>query len=262
MFYRHIDIAAYVWAIASLLGGAPSAQETFPADTEEVAPVPSPETEDAGAGARVLDGDKIYLRGGHVMTGVQVIGQTGEFYEVEVVEGVEPLFIPRRNVLRIEWDDFNPKAQELRRLRNPEPAQPMALGGQVSPELMEKLNRSLTEEEIVYAQRDVVRSLNELTQRVDIALEVDPSIRQLPPIQRLWTVSVPPGTTMMQIVQDRLKEKFPDFVVRVDFEKLQLMTREVAEALDAAAESPEPEATTDELEPIEAPPSTGGETNL
>lgn len=210
--------------------------------------------DDPASGARELPGDKIVLKNGHVMTGVQILRQTGSMVEVQIVEGVEPLFISRKNIQEIVWDSRNPLAEELRRKRKPPEPEATALGGQVSPELMGKLNKPISEEQLVFPQRGVVRILTDLTKRVDVPLEIDPSVKQLPPVRLLWDVTIPPGTTLMQVIQNQFKERFPDFVARIEFEKLKIMTAEVAEEMDAETAAPA-DPPLEELTPPESEPS-------
>lgn len=216
-----IGVAALV--VWSLLHAPAYAQDTdapepdAPGAAEEA---PAPETR---------GGDIIYLKSGTVMSGVQVLRSTPLYYEVQIIEGVDPMQLPRRQVERVEYDDIDPLRDQLEdELFGADEEVTIASGEQVTSELRDKLMNPVTEEPLRYRNEDFVTILQELRDRLGVHLRIHPSIQRLPAARRQWTVEIPPDKTLMTLLREDLVGQFPYAEVIFDSDHIIVMTKKAA----------------------------------
>ncbi len=179
--------------------------------------------------APALRGDVIYLRSGSIMSGVQIIRSTPLFYAVELVQGVEPLLIPRNQVERVEYDDIDPARDRIReRLRPKREEVSLASGEQVSRDLMEKLRARVSETPLAYNRTDFVTILEEIADRLQINLKIHPSIRNRQTARRLWTLDITPETTLMSLLREDLLNQFKFAEVLFEYDTIVVLTKEAS----------------------------------
>ena len=222
---------------------AVAAEETLPAPEEPPPPAPVPQ------------GDVIHFRSGGTLSGVQVLRERLDVYEVEVHEGVDPIIVPRAHVERIEYDDIDPiRLRRLRASRRREQALGVVEGQEIAAELFERLTATLPEEPLSYADTDFTEILTDLGDRFEVAIEFSEAVREIPEERRRVSFETEPGAALVSAVRALLLQHFPAFDIAYAYDVVQIVPRD-----DAAAPAPEaPDPTQNET----AGPEAGGETDL
>ncbi|MFO7975903.1 MAG: hypothetical protein R6V12_14855 [Candidatus Hydrogenedentota bacterium] len=59
------------------------------------------------------EGDTVILEDGRQLDNVQVLRRTATDYEIQVVEGMASMFLPRAVVSEIKWDDYDPLGLDI-----------------------------------------------------------------------------------------------------------------------------------------------------
>ncbi len=191
-------------------------------------------------------GDKIYMVSGTIMTGVQVIRSTPRYYEVQMIEGVEPIQIPRRQVKNVEYDDIDPAREKLRKQLFPEEEEvTIASGERVTGALRDKLMAPVSAEPLSYKELDFVKVLDEIKAKTATKLLIDPSIEQKPAGQRRWSVEIPPEKTLMALLREDLVGAFKYVEVIFEADSIIVMTKEAAKVREAAKTGAAGEAAPD-----------------
>jgi hypothetical protein len=211
---------------------------------EPEGPAPDEETpEQAQESSAVVEnpGDVVILRNGSRMTGVQVLRETPQFYEIEVTKGLTPMQIPRRQVKEVLWDDYDPGREELLRQLFPEQQEvTIASGERVTSGLRNKLMEPATAEPLEIRNQDFVEVLNELKTKRGINLRIHKSIEELPPRRRNWTVSISPDKTLLALLREDLVSAFSFVEVVFEGDKIIVMTKEAAKARAERLQSSNP----------------------
>lgn len=175
--------------------GEPTAAADAAPPQEEEAPAPA--------------GDTVTLKNGKVLSGVQVVRESPLVIEVQVVPGVDPLVIPRKQVASIDYDEFTAEQAAQRSAGAGPSSTPGRRKGATSIELAQKLGKYVAEEELVIDARDVVEVLQEMAGRVEANIEITPEVRQLDPVDREWTARIPAETSLMTVLRESLPRDFP-----------------------------------------------------
>ncbi len=200
-----------------------------------------------------LKGDILHMKNGKTISGFQVLRETSAVYVLEVVEGEDiTLEVPRRQVISIDYDDIDPNAPKppATGTNGGEPELVSISGQKVTPELQEKLSLDISSPSLEYTDADLVQILKDVGERVKGALAVDQSVVDMIPTDRLWTVTVKPGTTLIQFLREDLKAKFASLEWVLLTDKVVIASKEGAEKLraenkPAEGASPQPGAPTD-----------------
>jgi hypothetical protein len=196
-----------------------------------------------------------------VLKNVQVLRRLPSQFEVEVSDGVV-LAIPTKQVEKVTYDDIEP-------LRNPRPkAEPQAeaasdiiTGDKIKPELSEKLAQPLPEPALKFANQDLLQVLEQLSQKLGLAIEADESVKSMPADQRIVNLEIKPGTNLATFLQQDLG-KLKDLAVEYQFDKILIKKRaQAAPPQPPAAPADAPAAPADSAAapprpvPAEAPPA-------
>ena len=193
---------------------------------EEEPPVSGEEDETAPP---AYEGDVLYLRTGSVMSGVQILRSTPLFYEVQLVPGVEPLLIPRKQVERVEYDEIDPARNRIRERLFPQRDEvSLASGEQVTRGLMEKLSAPVSETPLAYNRTDFAKILKEIAERLQVKLKIHPSIQNMQVNGRLWTLNTTPETTLMSLLREDLLKQFKFAEVLFEYDTIVVLTKEAA----------------------------------
>lgn len=196
---------------------------------QEDAPADRPE-EETGAPAKVLMGDVITLKTGAVLSGGQILRSTPRYYEVEFVEGVPPIRIPRRQVIDVKLDNINPLSDRRHRALYPaDSGARITPGERMAPELMNKLTGPLSDLPVTFQNRDVVEILEALGKLVGAQIVVHASVRQIPILDRIWTLNKPATATLMSVLQEDLVKRFPNLKVNFELNKVIVATSDSVE---------------------------------
>ncbi len=168
------------------------------------------------------------------MSGVQILKSTPLFYEVQLVEGVEPLLIPRNQVERVEFDDIDPARDRIRERLFPRRDEvSLASGEQVTRDLMEKLRAPVNETPLTYDRTDFVTILEEIAEGLQVKLKIHPSIRNRQASRRLWTLNTTPETTLMSLLREDLRNQFKFVEVLFEYDTIVVLTKEAAKNREA-----------------------------
>lgn len=144
-------------------------------------------------------GDKIVLKSGGVLEGLQIVRETPTYYEVEVVEGSVTMRIPRRQVESVEYDDYDPaQAQKKSSEAAPAKNEPLLLPGHEMPS---QFLKDISDPPLKYEQQDFITILEEVGRRAQASITIDESIRAFPEAQRAWTFESKPGTTAAAVLE-------------------------------------------------------------
>ena len=228
---RSLSIRFTSLSLALLLALLVRAQPSW---AQEEEPLISEEDEDTAPPA--YEGDVIYLRSGSIMSGVQILRSTVLFYEVQLVQGVDPLLIPRKQVDRVEYDDIDPARDRIReRLQPKRDEVSLASGEQVSRGLMEKLSAPLSETPLEYVRTDLVTVLEEIAERLQVKLKIHPSIRNRQANRRMWTLNTTPETTLMSLLREDLLNQFKFAEVLFEYDTIVVLTKEASKNRKAIA---------------------------
>lgn len=222
--------SAAAQADAAPADAADAPEDVDAADAPEEGDAPDAPKAPAANAKPLPKGDVVTLKNGKVLAGVQVVRESPTTVEVQVVPGVEPISIMRRQVASIDYDDLEASDIKEGGAGNmPAPA-PGNDKGEVSPELAQKLGASVTEEALKLNRADVVETVTGFAEKVGAALEVLPEVQQLPKLDREWTVEIPAGTSFMTVLRETLPSSFPGLNVEIANDRVRL---------GAKAEAPE-----------------------
>ena len=154
-----------------------------------------------------LTGDVLTLRSGQVLSGVQIVSESARAYMVQVVEGVDPLVIPRKQVLSVVSDDIEPWSKIYKAAV--EANKEVFITGQlVPPELVRALQAPLSEEAKAFKEMDFILVLKALAAQVRLPLKFDQPVKDLLLAKRSWSVTVEPGMNFLTL-STNLLEDFP-----------------------------------------------------
>jgi hypothetical protein len=253
MKYRFVLPAILVAAVI-----AAHAQEAPPDDAESVEALDgSIASGETPAEIVTLDpepekpsGDRLTLKSGQVIEGLQILRENSAFYVLEIIEGIT-LDIPRRQVVSIEYDDFDPTIGH----RKPT----MIRGQRISDRLELVLDTDISDPPFDYQNTDLIQVLNDIRGRVGGSLSLDPSVEEtMPPAARAWTVSSEPGMTLGTLLRKELLVDFPDLVMIFKNDEVVLTTKAAAGTDAPATESTPPNVLPPVATPVDdSPPATG-----
>jgi hypothetical protein len=172
--------------------------------------------------AKVRPGDVVKLKNGKELVGVQVVRETPTIVEVQVVPGVEPISLLRKQVVEIVYDNL--QASDIK--EGAVGAAPMAAPGggkgEISIELAQKLGKPVSEEDLVIEGRDVIEVINEFAEKADAAIEIMPEVRQIPDIEREWSVTIPKDTPLTSVLRELLPASFPKLDAELTSDRIRL----------------------------------------
>lgn len=193
--------------------------------------------------AIILDGDKLYMKDGTILAGGQVVKQSPRGYEFAIIEGVDPILIPLRQVDHVEYDEINP-AEERRRKAlapAPDPSNVIPLEN-LSAEFAQSLAKEIPEDALSATDVDFVPVLLSMTEKLGVRLVVEDAVRAMPSTDRRWTYSVPAQTTFSSLLGHAFIPKFPMIDVQYKVDEVVIAVK-VAPTQSGAAE-PEPDKGT------------------
>lgn len=184
-----------------------------PAEIVNLQPKPEPEAP---------RGDVLTLKSGQVIEGLQILRENSAFYVMQITDTVT-LDIPRRQVVSVEYDDYDPRSG---------PQKPTMIPGQrLSDQLEAVLETDISDPPFSYNNADLIQVLNELGARVDGSLMLDPSIAQaISPTSRAWTVASEPGMTLGSLLRKALFVDFPEIIMVFENDAIVLTTKSAASA--------------------------------
>lgn len=184
-----------------------------PAEVVNVEPVPEPEAP---------RGDVLTLKSGQVIEGLQILRENSAFYVMQITDTIT-LDIPRRQVVSVEYDDYDPRSG---------PQKPTMIPGQrLSDQLEAVLEKDISEPPFSYNNADLIQVLTDIGARVEGSLILDPSIAQtISPASRAWTVASEPGMTLGSLLRKALFVEFPEIIMVFENDAIVLTTKTAASA--------------------------------
>jgi hypothetical protein len=188
-----------------------------PQSLEEDATVGSDSTKPAPVNPR---GDILTLKSGQVIEGLQILRQNSANYILEVIDGIT-LDIPRRQVVSVDYDDFDPKLHNRKST--------MIRGQRMSDILESKLDTDLSDPPFNYRNADLVQVFDELNERIGGILSIDQSVLDgMPPPSRNWTVASEPGMTLEILLHKKFLDAFPGLTMIFRNDQIIITTRDIA----------------------------------
>lgn len=175
------------------------------------------------------EGDIVTLVSGKQLSGVQVLRETPVYIEIEVLEGLEPLRIPRKQVQEIVYDDIDPIARRRNRLFATEPSPEVILGEELSAGFHRKLTAPLSDTPIEIEDQGFVMTLNYLAELAGVNIEVTEEAKTLPRDLRIRSFSIPAKTTLFSFFLSDFPKAFPALKVAYEFDKVIVSLRETQE---------------------------------
>lgn len=218
------DPAASTAPAATTDAVAPPLEPAAPPETAPaaIAPPPAPEPP---------RGDTITLKSGQVISGLQIIKATSTDYVVEIIEGVT-LNVPRRQVVKVEPDDYDPILMR----RKSESA--LIRGQRISDALQQKLDTDISNPPLTYESADLLQIVEEVNKRTGGLIVVDLSVSTLPAESRKGSISTQPGMTLGALLRSEILAKFPNLVMNFEDDKVVLTTKPIAPPANAPGALP------------------------
>lgn len=174
-------------------------------------------------------GDKIIFKNGSILDQIQVLRRTPLVYEVEVIEGTEPLRLPVKVIQSVEYDDIDLLRMRRRGESIVKGGRPTMPGQEYSPGLKQSLDIKLEPSpELVFKDADFVKVLSVLAQKVKVIMEFSPQVLALPQDQRVWSLKVNMGSTLFSILWEELPKKFKNIEVLSRYDKLFVDIKSIA----------------------------------
>ena len=186
--------------------------------------------------ARAKGGDILVMKSGVVMGGVQIIRSSPLVYEVELISGMDPMVIPRRHVERVEYDDIDPLREK--RLRDQAPKLEIELivdGKELDPEFEKKLKQPVPGTPLEYKEVDYVQVLRQLAQKTNVTITIAPDLKQDTVSSRLWTITITPGMTLLEVLQKHWSARFKSGKVTYERDKVVLKKKNAEPTSEAAS---------------------------
>jgi len=232
---------------------APPAQEKAAAATPASAPMTAPP-------APKPAGDVLTLKSGKVLRGLQVRRSTPQSYEIELGDGSIVLHIPRRQVVSVEFDDFDPRREALMKkleaARPPAPPKPSAA-------LLQKLDMDVATPPLKFNNADLLEILAELGKRAEVEIVPAEAVSAMPKEKRQWTLTPPKGTTLRAILEEKLPGVFKGLNVVYEGDRILVAPKPPAGsgAAPAGGTPPAPPKGegASESKQKDGPPPAGGE---
>lgn len=172
-----------------------------------------------------LKGDIIHLRSGKTLSSVQVLRETPSSIEVQVDPSIDPLILPRRQVLSIEYDNIDPNR------RGPVPVvEEVAPDVLMAQQVPESLRPKLTEPRfqgtgLSVTDRDFVVLLTNQSKRAEIDMEISEAVRAIPEADRMWSVTLPADSPFLMLLE-RLLQDYSALRINFTETKVVLTTKE------------------------------------
>lgn len=170
----------------------------------------------------IIPGDIIYFKSGKKMSGVQVLRELPDKIEVQVSENTEPLLLPRRLIKSIEYDNIDPLKEKRQKdlLSSQKPDENVIPGEELSQEFNQKMRIPLSDTVISYKDEGLLKILGELTQKAGVTLEIDESIRTIPPEERKKSFEIPAGTSLYKFLQTDFAVACPNIQITYKYDKI------------------------------------------
>jgi hypothetical protein len=196
---------------------------------------------EAPAVEKVLTGDIITLKNGRVLSGVQVLRETANRVEVQVLEGDAPLAILKKQIENIERDDVEPgkpKREKPAPVAEAENEDIIINASKIPSELNEKLMQPLPDLILTMLPgQDYVMVLADISAQTGVPIEIAPELAALPAEQRIWSSTPASGTTLFTLLLDDLRKSFPDIVVAYEESGLIIRARAAVATPPAGGEA-------------------------
>jgi hypothetical protein len=177
-------------------------------------------------------GDVITLSSGKQLSGVQVLRSSPTTVEIQVLEGLEPLKLPRNQVLSIVYDDIDPNRASRDKKDGADIKPTIMPGAPVDAKFLEKLKAPLSNEELTYEVDDYTRIFEKLSKKAEVKITFDKTVKQLPPKARKWKLTIPPNTSIESVLQGKLLTEFTSLKAKYEYDHI-VIKHETTPATDS-----------------------------
>jgi hypothetical protein len=169
------------------------------------------------------EGDIVTLRSGQVIAGFQVIRETHILVEIELVPNRVHLFIPRKMVRVIDYDDNVPARSEPPGESEEEvDSTGLIPGHRLATTLSHRLSAPLSDEPIDFGMADLLTIIEEVSTRSEVEIIVGQGVLDVPVSQRMWECKLQPGTTLRAFLQDNMLKHFTNLEVTYEYDKIRV----------------------------------------
>ena len=128
----------------------------------------------------------------------------------------------------------------------------MIEGHRISPELLQKLSVDVSNPPYKVENADLLEVVAELSKRAGVAINVSDEVKQLPPDARKLTFEVPPGVTLMALLEGDLIKRFDALTVVYSSDSVLITTKAAAQTQPPASPAAPP-APAAPMPPVPAP---------
>ncbi len=167
--------------------------------------------------------DKVYLINGRVLRQVRILRETNSHVVVKVWEGVDPLFIVRKQVEHVE---YAPVKNDMNAQNDIDNSPRVIEGAELSTTFHAKLTSPLSGTHILFEKNDFIEVLKLLGQEADIVLEIESKVEDIPLDERLWTVEIASNASFDMILQENLLVDFPFLEIRYEYDRIRLSIKQ------------------------------------
>jgi hypothetical protein len=171
-----------------------------------------------------LEGDTIIFKSGSELKGVNIIRDSALFVEVEYLPGEPPVKFPTSQIQEVIRNERSSDSAASADSGIPHPD--MVPGEEVSTEFHQALMTVLTEETLELTDQDYLTVLKNFATQTNAALEVDEGVNAIPEGERVFSRSLPAGTTLLNFVQKDFREIAPKIKVVLQYDKLVVHLRD------------------------------------
>lgn len=259
--FKRLVLCVMIGALAGAVAWAQEEAAQKPAASDDTAGAKPDKAPKDGAGAEpaaaesaappALPGDVITLKSGKKLAGVQVLRELPNVVEVEVQEGLEPLKLPRKQVVSIQYDDIDPiRQRRLEEMKAAAPGPDIIPGEKLSPEFNLKLKNSLSDAPLSFKDIGFANLLTKLCEQIGVELQIEDSARKLPMDQRIRSFEIKPGTSLFTFLQTDFVTAYPTLTVMYKYDKIIVEGKEAEAGNPAESAPPAPPA---------APPAESGQ---
>lgn len=165
----------------------------------------------SGTAAQQPTGDRIVLKSGHALDGVRLLRTTPIHLVLEIVPGIEPLLIPRGQVVRVaQGGNTVVHAAAAPPDLQPVPSEPDVLAAiRMTPEFVERISAPLVEEERVFERQDIVNVIRLAGTLCGVAVKIEPEVEEQSMERRIGRWALPANASFEDFLRVHLASQAP-----------------------------------------------------
>lgn len=168
-------------------------------------------------------GDVVTLKSGRVLKGVKIIEATPFKLYLEVLPSVEPLAIPIKQVVSIQYG--TPEIQPPLESSSAKPEDGLDSTNvlqavKISPDLLKKLNTPITDKTVEFNAQDLVNTLRSAGIMSGVTVTIGPQLEGMPSEKRNVSLSLAGGITFDRFIREIVTPTVPWLKVEYQFDSI------------------------------------------